>query len=208
MPMRLIALTLACIALAVPVSAQPPQYYAVHGVAPDDVLNIRAEPDANAEKLGSYAPDARPVEVLETRDGWGRVLAEGRDGWVALDFLEPIDMPQLGDTILPDGLRCAGTEPFWDVTLLSSPAARFRAMTADQPDEFAIARATPVPARPWTSWLRFHKDGRPYGEAVVRAAACSDGMSDQTYGYAIDLSLGRDGEETLLTGCCNIEVAE
>ncbi|MCF8510187.1 MAG: hypothetical protein K9G43_01955 [Rhodobacteraceae bacterium] len=44
------------------------------------------------------------------------------------------------------------------------------------------------------------------GMAVLRAEACSDGMSDRVFGLSIDLFLGfeNDGNRGGLLGCCTI----
>ncbi|MFD2813860.1 SH3 domain-containing protein [Paracoccus aerius] len=58
-----------------------PTLFDVTGVASDDVLNIRAEPNAKAAIIGTLAPDAFRIEVVEERQGWARVnTGEGRAG--------------------------------------------------------------------------------------------------------------------------------
>ena len=49
-----------------------PTYYRVVDVGADDRLNIRAAPDASADIVDTLAPDARPVEILETADVGGQ----------------------------------------------------------------------------------------------------------------------------------------
>ena len=54
-----------------------PAWVRVSGVAADDVLNARAEPDAASEIVGRFDPGQGPVEIVEVRevDGqrWGLV---------------------------------------------------------------------------------------------------------------------------------------
>ena len=62
--MRALALLLA---LALPSGAAAkglPALHDVTGVAADDVLNVRARPDASAPVLGALTPDATGVEVV------------------------------------------------------------------------------------------------------------------------------------------------
>ena len=67
----------------------------VHGVAADDVLNVRAGPNAASAVLGALAPDARCVTTLVVeapRDapGWRAVaLADGTRGWVSSRYVVP-----------------------------------------------------------------------------------------------------------------------
>lgn len=100
-------------------TADGPDYYAVTGVAADDVLNIRAEPSPNGEKLGEIPHDGRGIENLGCKGGptfaewekmseadrqqarrrrWCRIRYNGSEGWVAGRFLTEDNGPgaQLG----------------------------------------------------------------------------------------------------------------
>lgn len=90
--------------------ADGPDFYRVVDVAADDVLNIRAEPDASAQKVGSIPPGADCVRNLGCRGGlsfeefttlddaekasrlkenprWCRIEYRGTTGWVAGRYL-------------------------------------------------------------------------------------------------------------------------
>ena len=49
-----------------------------------DSLNIRSGPGLSFSRQGSL-PNGTLVEILETRDGWGRI----NQGWIHLDYLRP-----------------------------------------------------------------------------------------------------------------------
>ncbi len=105
-------------ALAGPVLAEAdgPDYYRVTGVGPDDVLNIRAEPNPNAEKMGEIPPDGNCIRNLGCRGGltfaeysslspdeqaariaehprWCRIEYQGITGWAAGPYLAEGDCP-------------------------------------------------------------------------------------------------------------------
>ncbi len=66
----------------------------VWNVAPDDVLNVREEPDAGSAIVAVLAPDTRGIrmfsEVVWNGDTpWGVVALEDRTAWASLDFLRP-----------------------------------------------------------------------------------------------------------------------
>lgn len=67
----------------------------VNGVAPGDVLNVRAGPNAASAVLGTLAPDARCVATLAVEapreaPGWRAVeLADGTRGWVSFRYVVP-----------------------------------------------------------------------------------------------------------------------
>ncbi|WP_242523163.1 SH3 domain-containing protein [Thiocystis minor] len=95
-----------------PVAAEAdgPDYYRVTGVAPTDVLSIRATPDPGAAQVGSIPPGADCVRNLGCRGGlsfeeystlskaeqaerlrhhprWCKIEYQGIEGWVAGRYL-------------------------------------------------------------------------------------------------------------------------
>ena len=90
--------------------ADGPDFYRVSGVAADDVLNIRAEPNPHAAQVGSIPPNADCVRNLGCQGGltfqefstlnqteqaerlkqnprWCRIEHQGITGWVAGRYL-------------------------------------------------------------------------------------------------------------------------
>lgn len=89
-------------------TADGPDYFAVTGVAANDVLNIRAKPSPKGEKVGEIPHDGRGIQNLGCQGGptfaeweklskterkragrqrWCRIRYEGFEGWVAGWFL-------------------------------------------------------------------------------------------------------------------------
>lgn len=180
-------------------AAQPlPNTHSVTGVAADDVLNIRAQPDARAPILGTLPPFAIGVEVIAlSEDGrWGMVgLPEG-NGWVNLRFLAPDPPPPAG--ALPRPMVCLGTEPFWSLT--------FGIRGTDYIDP-ELARPEPLEVldeagdrQGWYAHLK--QAARGEHRIIIRPEMCSDGMSDRLYGYAaLRFFAGPDGVQ-VERGCC------
>ena len=104
-----------------------PAYYQVADLVDSDHVNVRAEPTADSADLGDIAAGSKPYEIIETDESgnWGRILWLEGSGWVALRFMEPIQVEQLAKTAVPVGLVCAGTEPFWTLELQSQQTALF-----------------------------------------------------------------------------------
>ena len=90
--------------------ADGPDYYRVHGVDANDVLNIRSNPDPHAEKLGEIPPYADCIRNFGCKGGlsmneymnlskmeqaaakkdhprWCHIEYQGIKGWVAGRFL-------------------------------------------------------------------------------------------------------------------------
>ncbi len=190
-------LALACLALAGAAAAQDlPALYDVTGVAADDVLNIRATPEASAPIVGQLAPDAKGVEVVGVEDGWAIVNHSDGSGYAAMAYLAhsgAADWSALGTP-----LHCFGTEPFW--SLAYDPAARQVRFDRFEGEPQVMAVENIWGAVPMSDLVALGLDS---GTAVMRPRQCSDGMSDFTYGIALDLFLtGQDG--SAFYGCCSL----
>ena len=175
-----------------------PTLFDVSGVSPDDVLNIRAEPNASAPIIGTLAPDAEGIEVVEERRGWGRVNTAGQSGWVSLRYLSyRTDVWQPG--ALPPGFRCLGTEPFWDARQEGGD------LVLRSPDDQA-GDARPVQAVLDSGIFRdparvvVAQDMTLFSHPQI----CSDGMSDRIYGLTATLVI-HGQQPRMLSGCCLIQ---
>lgn len=200
--MRFLApLTLAAmLAIALPAHASReyhlPTLFDVVEVAPDDVLNIRQRPYGSSPIIGSLAPDAGNIEVVEERRGWGRINMGEVSGWVSMRYLTyHVDVWESGQ--LPEHFRCLGTEPFWNI------AVRGDELEFSTPEQ---TESQPLRAVLDTGIFRF-PSRVVLGESLTLVATpnqCSDGMSDRQYG--LDATLIRDGEQPeMLRGCCLIQ---
>ncbi|WP_295048712.1 SH3 domain-containing protein [uncultured Paracoccus sp.] len=197
--LRTLALTLA---FAGPAAATQeyilPTLFDVTGVAADDALNIRADPNAQAAILDTLPHDARGIEVVQESRGWGRVNTGEVSGWVSMRYLAyRTDVWEPG--ALPDGFRCLGTEPFWNAAVeggdlvLRSPdneSGDRRPVQATLDSGIFRDPARVVVARDMTLFSR--------------PQLCSDGMSDRMFGLSATLVLHGD-QPRLLSGCCLIQ---
>jgi uncharacterized membrane protein len=191
---RLAVLLLGLTASAVGAEVYP-AFHAVVGVAEDDVLNIRTAPDAGADIIGTLAPNAMGVEVIGVTEGWALVNTGEGSGYASMQFLAREEGPDW--YALEQPLACFGTEPFWSLAI--DPGAGVTDYSTPEPDE---ARQGTIgqtwPGAPWAPTAAFAMDE---GMAVLRPAECSDGMSDRSFGIAIDVFLTQ-GDRQRLSGCC------
>jgi uncharacterized membrane protein len=167
----------------------------VTGVDSNDVLNLRAEPRANAPLVGALAPASVGIEVLKRGDGWAFVRAGKLEGWAAARYLRRASRYEGGP---PVPLQCLGTEPFWSLTLDGKRAIYqtpdLKPVTADS-GPFEQSRNSTI------VW-RVRPAGGPVASATIEARqACSDDMSDRVYSFSVRVEM-RDG--MLLSGCCDI----
>ncbi len=210
--MRIIVAILALLAFVLQVAAADPGFYKVSGVAAGDVLNIRSEPVAEAEALGSFQPGDAPVEVLEVvvsgGSEWGRVHSSDSDGYVSMKFLEPVEVATLGSSGIADGLACSGTEPFWNVRLSSSEGLVFEAM-AGESFKLEILDARNAIGRQHR-FAAIASDGKTRATAMIgKGESCSDGMSERNFSWRIDMLVERAGDSNfpqLYEGCCRLVV--
>lgn len=200
-------LALCLVALAAPAQAETafPSLHDVAGVAANDVLNLRASPDAGAAIVGSLPPGLTGVEVVGlSEDGkWGRVNQSETAGWASMRFLAPQDTPAW--FTLQRGLRCVGTEPFWSLFVDSETgSARFLTPEEEGPEMNITATWPGEDWRPVAALQLSRAEGS--GVAVIRTEACSDGMSEMAYGLATDIFLqGKTAAPaSALRGCCSL----
>lgn len=199
--MRALAVLLLCLlpGLATAQADGLPAFHEVTGVAADDVLNVRAAPDAGAEKVGDLAPDTTGVEVMALRDGWGQVNAGERSGWVSMRFLSRTS-PE--GVTFSSRLRCSGTEPFWGLEIAQGTEATFTRPAG--PDvTYSVGTLQAAEGRR-DSFLLLGTGPHAWLTAVLRRAQCTDGMSDRAYGIAADIVLTGHSEPALYSGCCSL----
>ena len=177
-----------------------PALYDVTGVASDDVLNVRTRPMAEANMVGTLAPDAEGIEVLAEENGWGRVNVDGQSGWASLDFLARVEGSALPDAAVVD---CFGTEPFWSLELTQGESAVFSVPEGVE-KAFSVSPLTTASGR----FQPFAALGSKMGEnvtVIVGEGQCSDGMSDNLFGLTGMVVIG--GYDTqVYSGCCTLDV--
>lgn len=174
-----------------------PALYDVTDVAADDALNVREGPSADAIVVSSFPPNASNIEVIAINDAetWGLVNIDGRSGWVSMRFMARQPGQYAGT--FPDITFCHGTEPFWSLEVEEDtltfnalgqadsvePVTRLR--SANRIDRFALST--------------------PSVTGMVLEQSCRDGMSDFTFGLAIEMIAPLYGNTTLVSGCCTIQ---
>ena len=208
----LCSLVLVCVASGAQAQVDYPALHRVARVAPDDVLHVRAGPSADAEIVGSLAPDA-VVEVVATvagRPGWGMVNTGERWGHASLRFLDPL--PVAGPRAPLPIVQCFGAEPFWDLRL-ESGAMTLRDLAPGRTLEVVDLEAPVVSIRDGRTEVR--QGAGPWGrmtlvarvpEAPIQGAEpgrlCADGMSDRFHGIEATLLVEDEGGTSVLVGCC------
>ena len=201
-PLRagLAALTLLLLPLAA--LAQPmPELHDVTGVAADDVLNVRIDPEAGAEKLGELAHDATDVEVVRrSEDGsWGMINQGEVSGWVSMRYLKP---QEGGDYILARHMACYGTEPFWSLRITQGQRAVLT--TPETPElSFTAGLMQSAVARLGRYSLRGGGDNGDI-TVVIRAEYCADGMSEAEHALDADILIDSGGDVVHYIGCCSL----
>ncbi|WP_299789194.1 SH3 domain-containing protein [uncultured Marivita sp.] len=202
----MIRVSLAGLALVLPMQGQAePTYHRVIGVAIDDVLNIRAEPSAGSADIGDLPYNARRIEAFEfdATGNWARIALNERDGWVSTRFLTRDEVATIGDTTVPEGIVCGGTEPFWALGLYGDEARYSHPSDGDTDFTFDSARVAEgrlgSPAL-----ITVATEDTQVIEAILSGAQCNDGMSDRSYGWTITMQLIAPGKRRFLSGCCHL----
>lgn len=176
-----------------------PGYYKVVDTLTEH-LNVREAPSSASLDIGNLAPGSQPYEILETDDSgnWGRILWLDKTGWVAMNFMQAIEIPHLANTIVPIGLLCAGTEPFWTMEIESAESAVLSTTESITPMSLSNVSVSKNRAKDPVAIEFLTNDLTVL--TVVSRESCSDGMSDINYSWAADLLTQPD--LSLLSGCC------
>lgn len=197
--MRWFAVCLVLIGAATQAQTLPDRYM-TDGVAADDVLNIRSEPNAGSEIVGSLGPFTLNVEVLRTLDGWGQIPTPEGMGWVSMRFLASNPWPA---NEAPRPLICSGTEPFWTFALYPR---------GTEYSELGLDIGTPRPqtilsedVAPNGFLIRAQEGPTLNRTLTVDGRACNDGMSDRRYGMSATLFTSAPDGNYVQTGCCTMQ---
>lgn len=184
-----------------------PALYEVTGLEDTDALDIRQAPDSSALTVGSLAPDARDIEVIDLDETgeWGWINSSERSGWVAMQFMQRQLTP--GNTLLPRPLTCFGTEPFWTLDIDRGPIAELNLL--DQPTRRFLGLWTIGSANNADHFALMAESRGTAMNAVVQRAICTEEMLGRIFGLGISLLLHADEETLFYSGCCTISpVAE
>lgn len=201
---RTIAPALALLLWATPALAY--ETYKVVGIAAGDTLVIREQPDESKKvsdwkELGRIPSSATEVlgtgrSILVGEQRWLEVAFGSAQGWVNAKFVDSLDPADLKGATF----TCAGTEPFWGVTLgpgggeYSDPEIKKKTLTLED--------VHPAMARQFPLFYRLKAaDGRTYRATVSRQNWCTDGMSDFEYGFQVHLT----DDEVFHEGCCSLK---
>ncbi|MBR9844180.1 MAG: SH3 domain-containing protein [Rhodobacteraceae bacterium] len=177
-----------------------PGIFRVNGVAHNDTLNIRAEPQASAAVL-LQAQNGVPMAVLGMATAkWAKVQVGGVVGFAHAGFLTR-GGGMTNNYGLQLGTECIGTEPFWRMTFDTDNLVRMTLMgqaTAPAPILSATFSATPT-------GYPYSFDAAPYS-GQVNFEICSDGMSDNIYPMSIRLNtFDATGAPMVARGCCRLQ---
>ncbi|MGR3616897.1 MAG: COG3650 family protein [Paracoccaceae bacterium] len=180
------------------VAQEFPELFDVANVAADDVLNVRTDPHAGTEIVGTLPYNGTNIEVIKaSKDGkWAFVNIGEISGWVSLRYLAAV--PPEADLPLRRRISCFGTEPFWSLAITQGNDALFERM-GDAPITFDIDGLQR--AQGFTD--RYGVALANAGVALIRREVCDDGMSDRLYGLSVEVGM-TDGGLTLFSGCCSL----
>ena len=206
MTTKLVTLIALLWVFSTPVFAQMhgPALYDVVGVEANDLLYIRAQPDAEAELLGSLRPDAQHIEVTgQSADGkWARINHNESMGWVALRYLSQRASWADGT---PFGLTCNGTEPFWAARLVGG-FIEYSEMSGQSTQFREVDRLRGAGVGFADLAILGDSDGQPV-TMIIAPEACNDGMSGRN--YALRVHVLRPGTSMpLLSGCCSMTAGQ
>ena len=177
-----------------------PAFYDVVDVASDDVLNIRAEPNAGAPVIGALGPNEQGIEVvsLSTDGRWARLNSGESSGWVSVRYLARSAANTDG---VPLAFSCYGTEPFWSFSRNGGTLT----YTMMGETEMSLGIDTTLSNANLINRFALLASGSGATmTAIVKSQSCNDGMSDREFGLSVDLIHSVGGQTAFYSGCCSL----
>lgn len=190
--------------------------YSVTKVAPGQFLNVRSGAGTNNSVI--FRIPANGTGIVATGEEksvrgsvWAKVYWAGKGGWVSKSYLtdRAVSQPATTPDHQPDNsdsgsvksvvMRCGGTEPFWGATITE------RDMSVDVLD--GPRYAVPVTFRQTSANDRTiaviaGQHGSNETQIFMQKVnACSDGMSDVNYPYAVTAVFN---QHRVYSGCCRV----
>ncbi|MEN9432738.1 MAG: hypothetical protein RLZZ422_327 [Pseudomonadota bacterium] len=188
---------LALAALTTTTQAASFEVYNVN-VADNDTLNLRSEP--NGSILYGLPNEAQVLsngtEKTLGANTWVQIHWNNFDGWVNKKYLTTnTSLQRLGTTTsrITNNLQCSGTEPFWNFKI-TPERVQGKSLATDTEYHGTILKRTATRDQKTTVI-----DAGRLAFLIQKTEACSDGMSDNTYPYAVDVLLPY---QSFLSGCC------
>ena len=184
-------------------AAEFPALFRVSGVASDDVLNVRSEPDPRAGIVFELPYDRDDLEVLWlSEDGtWARVGLGEISGWVSTRFIEAQAAPD--PRTLPGPMRGVGVEPFWGLHIPTADFAEYE-MLPELEQAFEIVHQGVADGRGPDELSAWFEGKESEGVLFLEREACTDGMSDRDYALRGRFILRSEQQTVFHTGCCYI----
>lgn len=175
-------------------------YFKVANLDEGDHLNVRAEPSAAATDIGDIESGSQPWEILEldSTGEWGKILWHERSGWIALRYMEQIQVEFIEPTKIPVGLTCLGSEPFWTIEFKSPQSILMSTQEGTQAMSIVSARRSENSGQ-FPAAVNFRNDSSSTF-TVIRREECSDGMSESPHTWSVDVII--QPRFKLLSGCC------
>ncbi len=123
-------------------------------------------------------------------------LTPGDAGALVITQINLLRPKNRENTCIPYDFWCLGTEPFWHVLISETEGGIFLKMLGETRGRVFSWSAPQKNGDVWTYNTTETQTGEKL-RVTVRQEVCSDGMSDQQFGYTVALILG----EKTLSGC-------
>ncbi len=193
--------------------------YSVTGVTAGQFLNVRSGPGTNNPVVFRIPANGTGVVATgeEKKVGnsvWVKVYWAGKGGWVSKTYLttKPIPAPSPGSKPPPPPsgnagsdskggvvMRCGGTEPFWGITITERDMS---VDVLDGPRYNVPVTFRQTSANDRTIAVIAGQNGPNETQTFLqKVSACSDGMSDVNYPYAVTAVFNK---QRVYSGCCRV----
>ena len=187
--------------------------YAVTGVNSDDYLNVRQKATARSAIVTRLPHDSVGIRRLDGEASisgniWWRVKWEGKQGWINRRYLKPVTTQNSAAAApvstqkmkTPATLHCGGNEPFWGMKITQNHLS-YTSMNGQKWNLPVVFNKTSE-NNTTIAAIYAKQDNKQILSMLQKVSACSDGMSDIDYPYAITAIIN---QQQFYSGCCHVK---
>lgn len=144
----------------------------------------------SAPALDSLFQLARGPIIYPEKTVYAVLRGHLRGDTLTVTDVDAMESKHVWNTCIPFEFWCSGTEPFWDLEISQAEGGLFYQDASRQVGTKYAWTAPKTDGNTWTYTAPATTDGQPAIRVVIKKEAANNGMSDITFNYSAELTVG------------------